>query len=110
MTKIKDMTKKFDKAEDTMSIYFGEDGVAVAGNVSIFSHTVGVLAMISSLVERCGGDGAPINEAIKTLRRKEIEETTDEAKEEPDIKIGKLDLSDKESVEEFIKLLKKASK
>lgn len=109
--KIKDMVKNFDKKEDTMAIYFGDDGVAVAGNVTRFQHVEGILAMISSLTDHCGGDATVFNEAIKALREKEEEMKEDvEEDEEPDCKIAKLDLSDKESVEEFIKLLKKASK
>ena len=60
--------------------------------------------MISSLIERCGGDPECVNSVMGSVRKKEKEE------DDVDIKIGKLDLNDKKGIEQFIELLKKASK
>jgi len=101
MTKVNDMVKKFDKQKDTLAVYFGEDSTAVAGHITKEQHVLGILALISSLVERCGGDANCVNKIIHSAYKEE--------EEEEEIKIGKLDLNDKEGIEKFIELLKKAS-
>lgn len=103
------MKKEINEEKETkITINFGEKGISVEGiNTSQWDHVIGTLAMISSLVNRCGGDAGVVNDAISTLRHSD--DTIEEEKKEPEIKIKKLDLSDKDSVEEFIELLKKAS-
>lgn len=99
------MAKKETK-ETKITVNFGEDGVSVEGvNTSQADHVIGILAMVSSLITRCGGDAEIVNDAISVLAHSEEDEEP-----EPEVKIKKLDLSDKASVEEFIELLKKASK
>lgn len=104
------MKKEINEEKETkITISFGEEGISVEGvSTSRWDHVIGTLAMISSLVNRCGGDAGVVNEAISTLVHSD-DTVEEEEKKEPEIKIKKLDLSDKDSVEEFIKLLKKAS-
>lgn len=102
MTKIKDMVETFDKKENTMTIYFGDDGIAVAGNITKFQHVQGILALISSLTDHCGGDASVFNEAIKALREKE-----DEKKEEVEKGFEDFGVTG-EQIKELLDLLKKA--
>jgi len=98
--------KKQETKETKITVNFGEDGISVEGvNTSQADHVIGILAMVSSLITRCGGDPDIVNDAISVLAHSEEDEDP-----EPEIKIKKLDLSDKKSVEEFIEVLKEASK
>lgn len=102
------MTKKIEKTmdetkieDDRIVIFFGEDGIGVKGSASESQYVSGILALISSLIKQTGGDDSAFRSAIKAIRDKDVEKE--------DIHIGKLDLNDKEGVEKFIELLKKAS-
>lgn len=107
--KTKDIVTEFEETDDKIIIAFAKDGMGIKGTVSKENHVIGVLALISALVERCGGDPEAINDAIRTLRDSQVPEDEDEEEPEEKIEVKKLDLSDENSVKEFIELLKKAS-
>lgn len=85
--------------KNKISITFGKDGINVHGEVSRLQHVQGCLAMLSSLIDRCGGDAAPVNEAISAIQeREEILKKAD--KTEKDCKVAKF-----KSLEDMIRYL-----
>lgn len=71
MKQIEKMIKKIDTDDNAITICFADDGIAIKGNASKIQHVQGILAMISGLIERCGGDPEPVNVAIKSIKKKE---------------------------------------
>lgn len=108
MAKIEEMTKSFDKKEDTIAIYFGDDGVAVAGNCTKFQQIEALLALISTIVERNDGDAKPINMAIHALQKYERDQI--ESLKEEDESLDKLLNLLKEKMEKEFAEPKKDSK
>ena len=94
MKQIDKTIEKVDTNDNVITIYFADDGIAVKGNASKIQHVQGILAMISGLIERCGGDPAPVNVAMKGIRKKEQSIKKDvkedkEVKKDKDIKVAK---------------------
>jgi hypothetical protein len=108
MAKIEEMAKSFDRKEDTMAIYFGDDGVAVAGNCTKFQQIEALLALVSSIVERNDGDATVVNEALKAL--KDYEKKQIESLKEEDEALDKLLNLLKEKMEKEFAEPKKDSK
>lgn len=65
--------------ENTIEISFEDEGLAVKGNVSKTKQVQGVLAMISALIDRCGGDAEPVNDAIRAIKKASAKEKKEES-------------------------------
>lgn len=99
MTKTKKIIEDIEDVEEQenmIAVRFDDKGIAVKGDVDETKHVQGILAMISSLIDRCGGDATCVNKVISSIHADE------EEKEDKNIKVIKTS-----SLEDLIDILKK---